>query len=251
MNDGKKVYSYRDVDIISDEIQSEEPIIIEGFPGIGLIGNITSQHIVSELNAEHRGIMNSRFFPPVAILTNGEITSPVRIYECTEKNLVILLSNVVVDPIFSYDVGKAIVDWAQEINMQEMVSLAGIITMSGEQKVFGGATNEDLLDKIKEFVELFEAGTIAGIPGTVMAECFARKLPGIGLLGETSTPNPDPRAAAEVVNTLNSIYGWDIKVDKLLEEAEKIELELQKLAEEMKTGVDGVPIPRRDLPMYG
>ena len=251
MNNGKKVYSYNEVVIISEEIQSKEPIIIEGFPGIGLIGNITSQHIVNELNAEYRGVMNSKYFPPVAILANGEITPPVKIYECTEKNLVIILSNAIVDPLASYDVGRAIVDFAEEIKVKEMVSLAGIITMTGEQKVYGGATKKELLDKIKEFVELFEAGTIAGIPGSVMTECFARDLPGISILGETSSPNPDPRAASEVVKTLNSIYGWDIKVDKLLEEAEKIELELQKLAEQMKGGEEGVPLKRKDLPMYG
>ena len=239
------------VEVRSKKIQSSDPIVIEGFPGIGLIGNITGQHIINELEAEYVGLMNSRFFPPLAILTNGVISSPVKIYESVENNMVVLLSNVMLEPILSFDVSKAIVDWAQDINVSEMISIAGIITMSGEQKVFGGATDSELLDKIKEFTTIFEAGTITGIPGSVMVECYARDIPGISLLGETSSQNPDPRAAAQVVKAINSIYGLDINVEKLIKDAEVIELELQKLAEEVKTGVDAPPITMKDLSMYG
>ncbi|MDY6959737.1 MAG: proteasome assembly chaperone family protein, partial [Halobacteriota archaeon] len=210
MSDEMNMDTFGAVEVRSRKIQSSNPIVIEGFPGIGLIGNITGQHIINEIGAEYVGIMNSRFFPPVALLTNGEISSPVKIYESVENNMVILLSNVMLEPILSYDVSKAIVDWAQDINVSEMISIAGIITMSGEQKVFGGATNSGLLDKIRDHTTIFEAGTITGIPGSVMVECQARDIPGISLLGETSSQNPDPRAAAQVVKAINSIYGLDI-----------------------------------------
>ena len=253
MSSEQKVYSYKDVDInLSKEVQSENPIIVEGFPGIGLIGNIVSQYIVKELNAEYIGNINSMHFPPVAILEGGIITSPAKIYECTGKDLVILQSNVFVDIPASYYVGKAIVEWAQEINMREMLSIAGILTTTGENKVFGAATKKELLKRIEDNVKIFEVGTITDISGIVMAECSRKDLLGISLLGETSSPNPDPRAAVEVIKTINLLYGWDINVDKLIEEAERIELELQKFSDQMDKAkrVEGIP-QRKEFPMYG
>ena len=102
-----------------------------------------------------------------------------------------------------------------------------------------------------------QRGTIFDRTGTILARSLPR--PSIfyyppkdeSLESHRKKINKLRRILGLSSKTLNSIYGWDIKVDKLIEEAEKIELELQKLAEEMKTGVDGVPMPRRDLPMYG
>lgn len=49
----------------------KNPLLIEGFPGIGLVGNIASQYIVHELEMTYLGAMNSRFFPPLAVLLGG------------------------------------------------------------------------------------------------------------------------------------------------------------------------------------
>jgi len=37
------------VKIINEPLKSKNPLVIEGFPGIGLVGNITCQHIIEEL----------------------------------------------------------------------------------------------------------------------------------------------------------------------------------------------------------
>jgi len=222
------------VKIITKPLSLENPVIVEGFPGIGLVGNIASQHLIDELDMEYIGSMESKYFPPIAVLFNGIINMPVRIYQSKEYNIITVISDIPIHPTISYEVSKVLMDWAQSINVKEIVSIAGIATMSSEEKVF----------------EIFQVGTISGISGSVMTECFMRNVPAISLLGETNSPNPDPRAAASVIKILNVIYDLPIDTDNLMEQAEQIEMELQKLAEQVKTSEEGQQ-PRREFPMYG
>jgi len=238
------------VKIITKPLSLENPVIVEGFPGIGLVGNIAGQHLIDELDMEYIGSIESKYFPPIAVLFNGIINMPVRIYESKEYNILTVISDIPIHPTISYEVSKVLMNWAQSINVKEIVSIAGIATMSSEEKVFGAATDDDMLNRIKDYVEIFQVGTISGISGSVMTECFMRNVPAISLLGETNSPNPDPRAAASVINILNKIYGLPIDINNLIEQAEQIEIELQKLAEQVKTSEEGEQ-PRREFPMYG
>jgi len=60
-------YDDNDVKIITKPIKAKNPVLIEGFPGIGLVGNIASQQIIDELEMTYIGSIDSRYFPPIAI----------------------------------------------------------------------------------------------------------------------------------------------------------------------------------------
>ncbi len=238
------------VKIINEPLRSKKPLVIEGFPGIGLVGNISCQHIIEELEMKYVGSIDSKYFPPLAVLFNGIVYMPVRIYEAPKKDIVVIISDIPIHPTAAYEISKVLINWMQSINASNIVSIAGIATTTGERRVFGGATNAELLEKIKDKTEIFQVGTISGISGSIMTDCYIRGMPAISLLGETPGPNPDPRAAVEVIKVLNSIYGLAIDTEKLLGQAEQIELELSKLAEQVKTS-ETPPTARKEFPMYG
>ncbi len=181
---------------------------------------------------------------------NGIIHTPVRIYESVKEGTVVVISDIPIHPTASYDMSKALVDWVQSIHARTIVSIAGIATATGERKVFGGATSVEMLEKIKDKTEIFQVGTISGISGSIMTECFLRDLPAICLLGETPGPNPDPRAAVEIINVLNKIFDLSVDTSKLLSQAERIELELSRLAEQVRR-TEAPPLPKKEFPMYG
>jgi len=243
-------YDNNDVKIITKPLKSKNPILIEGFPGIGLVGNIASQHIIEELNMEYIGSIDSRYFPSIAVLYEGLINMPVRIYEKEDLNLIIVISDIPISHSVSYDVSNALVDWAQSINVKEIVSIAGIAIMDGGHKVFGAATIPEMLEKIRSKVEIFQMGTISGISGSVMTECLMRGIPALSLLGATRTQNPDPRAASAVIEILNELYELSIDTQRLVEQAERIEIELQKLAEDVQTTEQKGEV-KKEFPMYG
>jgi len=239
-----------DTEIIVDKIDVENPIIVASFPGIGLVGTIATAHFIMELNLESVGIVELKMLPPIATLMDGVIMPPIRIYQSVEHNFVLIHSDVPIIPDIAYDISYRIVDWAREIGAKKIFSIAGVATFEGKHRVFGAATTKELLDEIKDHVEIFKTGTISGIAGSLLNECVAKKFPGLALLGETLGFNPDPRAAAQVITALNSILGWDINVDKLIKEAEYIEAQMQKLAEQTRMQEEGVK-KKEEFPMYG
>ncbi len=240
------------VQVISRKPSSDNPVVIEGFPGIGLVGNIASQYIVNELSMEYLGAVNSRYFPPLTVLQEGVAHLPVRIYEKTELGMVVITSDIPIHPAVSYDVAREIVSWTESINAREMVCLAGISIMGDQRRVFGAATTKDLLDRLRDQLEVFELGTISGISGSVMNECLMRNVSAICLLGETHSMAPDPRTAAVTVNMLNKLYNLEVDATKLEERAGELELQMQKLAEEVRTtSAEEVPKPGLPGPMYG
>jgi len=252
------------------EIRSKNPILITGFPGIGLVGNIVSQYIIDQLKLRHVGSIDSKLFPPIAVLFAGLVNVPARIYEGDE--LITVVSDIPIHPTASYDFSKALVDWAQRINAREIVSIAGIATLPDEHlgavasdadivkmirerakqrhRVFGVATTPTVLEKLKGKVSIFGMGTITGIAGSIMTECSLRDFPAVGLLSETHGTTPDPRAAVEVIKVLNSLYGMSIGTEKLLEQVERIELGFRQLAEQIRK-TEGREVGERGLPLYG
>ncbi len=250
---GEDIFMTDEVQVRAEKPQSENPVVIEGFPGIGLIGNIASQYVINKLEMDYLGAIDSRFFPPMSVLVGGLAHLPVRIYEKEDLGVVVVSSDIPVHPAASYDLARGIVSWAESIGAKEMVCLAGITVMGEEQRVFGAATTEEMLERIKGQVEVFEFGTISGISGSVMNECLLRKMPAICLLGETHSMAPDPRAAVVTVKMLNTLYGLNVDTTELEERAEEIEFQMQKLAEQVQSSsAEEVP-GRKELqfPMYG
>lgn len=237
------------VKVLVDKISVKNPIIIEGFPGIGLVGTIATQHLIEQMEMKQIGIVISQdYFPPVAVTLGGIVNAPVRLYEKVDKNLIAVISDIPIHPNASNAVGDALIDFAVSINAREIISIAGLMTMSDEHKVYAVATSKELLERLKDKVEVLQTGAISGVSGSILNSCILKKVNAICLMGETYGPNPDPRAAAEVIKVLNYLFGWNIAVDKLIEQAEQIEFELHRLAEQVKTTAME---PKKEYPMYG
>lgn len=237
-----------DTKVVVDRVDVENPIVFTSFPGIGLVGTIASSHLIMELNLEWIGVVESKDLPPIASLMDGIILPPIRIYQSRDLKFVLIHSDVPIFPHIAYEMSEKILDWAVEINARRIYSLAGVATFEDKKRVFGAATSKELLEEIKDYVEIFKSGTISGIAGSILNECVARKFPGLALLGETLGFNPDPRASAELINVLNKIFGWNVSVEKLIKEAEIIEAQMQKLAEQARMQE---MVRKEELPMYG
>lgn len=236
------------VKINVEALECKNPTIICGFPGMGLVGNIVAQFLMDQFQMKPCGYVESRLFPPIAIIYSGLAKSPVRIYENPQREIVIIFSDIPIDPLISGEVGRSIIKWAKSVNPKEVIAIAGLATTGEERRVFvAGATAEDLI-KVKDKALIFEVGTISGVPGVILNECLNGHIPAICLLGETRGASPDPRAAAEVVKALAAIYGWDIKVDLLLREADQIEQMLHKLSEQIG---EAEAKPSRETGIYG
>jgi uncharacterized protein len=236
---------FAEAEIIAEKPSLKNPFLLTSFPGIALVGTIATGYFITELQLENLGILDSSAIQPVATLYEGVVLPPIRIYQSQELNFILIHSDVPIIPQIAYEISRVIVDWAMEVNATRIFSLAGIATFEDKKRVFGAVTHKELIAEIKDHVEIPRTGTISGVAGSILNECVAVKFPGIALLGETSGFNPDPRASANLIGALNRILGWNINVQKLLQEAEFIEAQMQKLAEQTVEEVK-----KEEFPMY-
>ena len=236
--------------IIEQEVSSKSPVILAGFPGIGLVGNIVATQIASELKMTQIGTIESRLFPPITVLFDGLTHAPVRIYEDPQNNFIVVLSDILIHPMIAYDIGKAVIGWAQSLNAKLNIPIAGIATMREERTVYAAATGAEQLSLVKDKTETLVTGSISGIAGSIMNESHINKLPALCLLGETQGPTPDPRAAARVIDVVSNVLNLNISTKKLVEEADQIETELHKLAEQVQ-GAEQAETKGPTQVMYG
>jgi uncharacterized protein len=252
MNGEKKDLRDR-VEIIEREsVKFKNPIIIEGFPSVGLVGAIATEFIAGELKMKDIGFISSRFLPPVILVKDGEPKAPIRIY--AKDDLIVIVSDTAVPTFLAHDVSEAIVAWAKEKNVKKIVSVGGIQHPEDEKemKVYALSPFPELLKEAKKKkIERVELGFLTGVMGLLMMECIEYKVPIIGLLADAHYGYPDPAAAASVVNELNKILELNIDTKPLIEASKQIEKRFSTLIKTAQETMDKQPEIPGYPTMYG
>ncbi len=208
----------------------EDAVVLEGSPGGGLIGNIIGWLLVEDLKMKEIGYIESKYFPPLAVLYKGVALHPFRIYEA--EGLVLFLSDFIVPPNVVYDMTSAIVDWMDKNNSKELITFNSMVVREKSQATAAAGNSEDSTKRLEDMgLPILPFGNINGLSGTLLTQCASKNIPASCLFAEILNPYPDPRAAAGVVDTLNTMLDISIDPDPLLQEAQEIESRLKKLAE--------------------
>jgi uncharacterized protein len=229
-----------DVEIVlTKKVTAKKPILFEGFPGIGLVGTITTSYIAEQRNMELIGYIKSKSFPPIAAIHNGRPMYPARIYQDAKKNVLVLFAEFVIPFDVVYELSKVVIDFAKQNGVSKIISLAGMTSIgTGEiekSDVYGIATTDAIAEFLhKNNVKVITEGATTGVSGVILAESLSEKIPAMSLLVETSQDVPDPRAAATLVTKLNSMFGLALETKPLMEEADKIEHRMRGIMEQSK-----------------
>ena len=221
------------VRIVLPEIKN--PILIEGYPGIGLVGHIAANFLAKELKMEMIGYVESPFIPPMALILDGKPNPPLRFYG--KDNIILAVADIYVPPTLVSEIARELVRYLKDMGADKIVSLGGIGIGLFKEKmdVWGVGATEELNKKLQERgVKVLQYGSIMGMSGKLLWEASKEKLDAYVLLGETFGDRPDPRAAANVVEALKSLTGIDVSTEPLLKEAEMIEEQLRKMHEQME-----------------
>ncbi|XRP96585.1 proteasome assembly chaperone family protein [Methanocaldococcus sp. 16A] len=226
------------------KIEFEQPIIIEAFPGTGLVGSIAAFQIIKELNLKYFGYFEIEGIPPLVTVEKGIPYPPVRAY--AKNDLIILFSDVIIPPLKINELAEFIVKTFSNKNPKLFVSLGGIVAGKSE-KVFGIANKEELIEDLKNYVEIFDFGIVGGISGNLLIKCQDNGFDAIGLLAETVGVRPDPRGGANLLEVLNKMFNLNISIENLIKEAEAIENKLKELAEQH---LKMMSKSRKEYPMY-
>ncbi|MGC8580777.1 MAG: proteasome assembly chaperone family protein [Thermoplasmata archaeon] len=223
-------------------------IIIDGFPTVGLVSSIVANYIINIIDMEQIGVMESDSFPPVSLVKEGEPLNPVRIYAGTRtaKNdhsvdkLVVFLSEFQPPQHMIRAIAHSMLDWAKEQKCSMIISPGGLVNENEENitpKVYGAASTKRARELyIEPNVTPLIEGVISGVSGVLLNEGKRIDYDVISFLAEAHKEYPDARAAAKVIDIINTVL-LKTKVDPvpLIEEAEKIENQIKMIQKHATT----------------
>lgn len=222
----------------------KNPVVVEGLPGIGLVGKITAKHLAKELKATRIAEIYSPHFPHQVIMKkNGTIRMLRNVvfgYKKGKKEIIIIMGDVqAVSSEAQFEVTNKMLDYFESLNAKEIITLGGYGkgTHVEKSRVLGSVTHKKLITKYKKKGVIFgeSKGTIIGAAGMLLGVGKLRNFHGVCLMSETHGAYVDHNAAKELLRVLSKVLGVKINVnniDKLKAKHEKmVREELNKLSE--------------------
>ena len=197
----------------------ENPVFVQGLPGFGNVGRIAAHLLIKFCEAKPFAELYSPSFPDyVSISTKGVTHLPKYEFYAApmEKNNLIIMTGETQpsfdDVLAHYQVCSEIVDFAEKLGCQFIVTMGGVPITEDKTQVYVAATSPRLAT---EFMEkggvIYSKGRIVGGTGLTLALAKERNLDGVCLLGTTTGFKADRGAGLLVFKFLMKVLGKEIK----------------------------------------
>ena len=213
------------------------PIIIEGFPGFGLIGTIVTEFLIDHCECKCIGRHWFEDLPASVAIHEEKLINPIGIFY-NKKNNIMIVHSISGTTGIEWKAADIIIDLADQCKAKELICIEGVGTAEETQttNIFC-YTNDDKNRKSLEKIGIkpLKEGIILGITSAIMLKtdltttCF---------FAETHSALPDSKAAAKVIEMLDKYLSLDIDYKPLLKQAEKFEEKLKGLIEKSQQAMD-------------
>ncbi len=213
----------------------KNPIIIEGFPGFGLVGTIASEFLIDHLKTEQIGKIIFDDMPALVAIHDGKIIEPFGVFYNKKYNMVIVHA-IGGSSGVEWKMSDVILKLAKDFNAKEIISIEGVASKNEEEesKTFyytNSALNEKKFKQSK--ISPLSEGIIMGVTSALLLKCD--KINVSCIFADAHTNMPDSKAAAEAIKALDAYLGLKIDYKPLLDMAEKFEEKLQGIAQQSRT----------------
>ena len=230
--------------ITSEEPELNEPIMIEGLPGVGNVGKLAAEHLVEQLKATKFAEVHSKYFPPQVLLDDDGIIRLVSndLYyvrgEGDRPDLIILVGDYQgLTPEGQYELSDFMLKDAMDRKVRRIYTLGGygIGRMVEEPRVLGAATSMALVEEMREKGVVFSKGEpgsgIVGASGLLLGLGKVHGVEAVCLMGETSGYFVDPKGAEAVLRILSALLNVEVDFSALQDKAQQIDVITSKLKE--------------------
>ncbi len=206
----------------------QKPIIIEGFPGFGLIGTIVTEFLIEHLKAEQIGDFEYNEMPPMLAVHKGKVVKPMGIYYNKKNNIVILHTILNVNGN-EWKMAKAIEDMAKKLKAKEIISIEGVSSPipSKELNIYYYCKNK--IGCLEGLAEPLKESIIMGVSAAIM---LRSKIKFTGLFAETHSKLPDSKAAAKIIQVLDKYLNLKVDYKPLLKQAQEFEQKFKKIMQQ-------------------
>lgn len=226
----------------------KNPIFLEGLPGIGSVGKISGEYIKNSLKVVKFGTIISKHFPPQVFLREDGTVRIVdnELFYCKGKkghDMVLLIGDYQgLTPEGQYEITDKLLSLLQEFGVHEIYTVGGygVGRFVEKPRVFGAATNQEIVEKLKKYDVVFSrdepGGGIVGTIGLLVGLCRDYGMEGLCLMGETPGFYDDPVAAYSVLSVLVPYLGLDVNLAPLKKLSEETIEKLKQMPFEPRHG---------------
>jgi uncharacterized protein len=229
--------------VVTEPVDLTDPVLIEGLPGIGLVGKIATDHVVEEFDMTHHAHIDCDGLPRVAVYeTDRSVQAPVRIYADEERDLYALQSDVPVSHQAAPEFADCVTDWlASEGTLPLYLSGHPVEQEPADVPAtygVGVAGGRDVL-AAHDVPAPAERGAVSGPTGAMLNRANATDLSAVGLVVESDPQFPDPAAARQLIlEGINPLAEVAVPAEELVERAEEIQDQREELARRMREATE-------------
>ena len=214
--------------------KKEENILLVGFPSNGLVGTFTISYLVYYLQMKQVGEIDHPELPPTLFIENGEILTPIRIYQ--KDNLHVITSDLPLEPTLAYDFADSILNFCTANKISKIFMVSGLDAINRDPKslkIFGLVTHQSLEKSLYENdIPKFLSGSIFGTDAAMISVFRKSKIPALILYAECHPFFPDPVASVNTITTLAKILKVKVDTTDIQNRMEKLRIQHRKLMEE-------------------
>ena len=217
------------------EKKPKNPIIIQGFPGFGLIGTITTEFLIEHLNAVQIGNFEYDELPATLAIHEEKLVNPMAVFY-DKKNNIVILHTILNTAGAEWKLAEEILDMAKELEAKEIINLEGVsspIMKTEESRIFFYTGDNKTKEKLKSFkLEPLKESIIMGVTAPIL---LRSKIPVTCLFAETHSQLPDSKASAKLIEAIDKYLELDVDYKPLLKQAQEFEDKLKKIMQQTET----------------
>jgi uncharacterized protein (TIGR00162 family) len=229
------------------KVDTRYPILIEGLPGLGLVGKIVIQYLVKQLKAKKIADLYSPYFAYYVLVDKKGNIRLLRSefhhwHNKKGKNdLILLTGDTQAQSIEGqYEVADTILNFVLKKNINLIITIGGYRKeANGEPRVFVSATNNEILKKSLEAgAKKSPSGNpIVGTAGLLIGLAKFKEIDASCLLVETPGYLPDPKAAKSVLKVIMKMLNFEVDLsdlDKEISKSKQIEESMRKIEKQRR-----------------
>lgn len=223
------------------ETNLKDTTLIEGFPGIGLVGPMAVSYIIDKLDMEYIGYIESDEFPPIVSIHNSQPLPPVRIYYSNKKKIAAVFAEFSIPISLAMPLADKIYEIFKSNGMKEIVSIGGMPSkgVPDDSVVYVIASTKDGMknaenDGLKPIIE----GVSTGVSARLLFLSSLDGTPDTNILIPVDPSIIDPKYAEIAINSVNKILKLNIDVTELEKEAKEVDAKIRDLLKKSKETQD-------------
>ena len=199
------------------EIDLKNKVLIQSFSGSGAIGTILTSFLTKTLEMEQIAVLHPKNVAPVAIVKNGKIENPIRIFQSDKFALMSCEISIPYDELPEFL--ETLITFYIEHEVSHIIPVGGLPIYQNsveDSKCLAVSADDDSLAFLEEKgVELLDEGIIYGSMVETMELCQAKGFKNcFSLLAECDPGVPSYEPTKAILIALGKLFGLEFHEEK-------------------------------------